>query len=413
MTSTAPNPRATEPLQGASFPAKVTLILGMMSFGAGHSLLFAVFAPIALELDLSAQQVGMVFSSTGIAVMLTARRWGRLSDRWGRKRVFIIGLLGYCVCIVLFGLLLEAGLAGWMVGGVLFGGLLMSRLFYGAVSSGIQPAAMAYISDVTDHHTRARDLAAIGVGSSLGTILGPALGGVLSRFGLTFPLYAAGVIAIVVAVLAMVYLVEPDLHAKKSSGVKLKLTDRRVLPYLLCFFSLFMVFISVQVITAFYLAEKFDYQEAELVGIASLVLVFLAMSTMFVQGVLLQFFKIPLKYLLRICFPLFGAGLLVLALAPTMPFVFFAYSVIGLGFGMAVPGINANATLSVERHEYGAVAGLLTIAPVSGVVIGPIYGAFLYGIQPNLPMLAGAGLMAVVSVGAFFVKTPDVAASSK
>lgn len=406
MTSSATTP----PKQGVNFAAKATLIFGLAAFGAGHSLLFVVFAPIALKLGLSPRQVGVIFSVTGLAVMLTTRRWARQSDIWGRKRVFIIGLFGYTLGALLFGLLLEMALAGWLTGGVLFVCLLLSRVFYGAAAAGIQPATVAYIADTSDARSRAKDIALIGVGMSLGTILGPALGGALSRLSLTFPLYGSALIGLVAMFFAMAFLVEPERHVAPKGQAKLKLTDRRVLPYLVFWFCLFMVFVSVQVITAFYLEAKFDYQEADLAGLASIVLVCMAGATIFVQGFILQVFHVPPKYLLRACFPLFGTGLLILAFAETLPQVFLAYATIGLGFGVANPGINANATLSVERHEYGAVAGLLALAPVSGIVIGPIYGAFLYGIQPNLPMLAGAGLMAVVSVAAFFVKTPDVPA---
>jgi len=410
--SRTPTSDADTPLPGVSALAKATLIVGLVSFGVGQSLLFVVFNPMALTLGISPIEVGFIFSITGLAVMFTAPRWGLQSDQWGRKTVFLIGLLGYALGTAALAVVLNVAEYGYLSGPLLFVVLVLSRILYGCLASAIQPATTAYISDLSDERTRARDIALVSLGSTVGIVVGPTVGGLLSRFDLTFPFYASAAFGFLAAGFAYLFLDEPPQHRRRQARPKLRITDPRVLPYLVFGLCLFMVFVSVQVITVFYLAAKFGFEDADLAGIASIALVSLALSSIFVQAVVVQLLKVPAHYLLRASFALFGAGLLLLALAPNLLLVFFAYSLMGLGLGSANPGITASATLSVERHEYGAVAGLLTAAPVTGIVIGPIYGALLYDVAPNLPMLVGAAIMIGLAIGAFLVKAPTARGQS-
>ncbi len=387
--------------------ARLSLLLGLVIFGIGQSLLFVIFGPVAIELDLAKSDVGLIFSASGLAVVIAASRWGKLSSRWGRKPVFILGLIGYAIGTTVFTTFLEFGLWGWIGGGVLFAVLVATRVLHGLLASAIQPAATAYIADTTDAQSRAKGMALMGASSGLGTILGPALGGGLAVMGLLFPLYVSAVLALLVALFAVFFLPEPPRHASEGRTGGLKFWDRRVAPYLFLWFVLFTTFISVQVITAFYIEDRFDFRGEALAQVASLALVCMALASIFVQAVILQMFKLPPKVLLRACFPLYGLSLLVLALADSLFMVFAAYVLLGIAFSFANPGINASATLSVSRAEQGAAAGLLTAAPTSGVVIGPLLGTALYELGTTVPMWVGVGLMALSTLVALFITPPD------
>jgi MFS family permease len=65
---------------------------------------------------------------------------------------------------------------------------------------------------------------------------------------------------------------------------------------------------------------------------------------------------------------------------------------VGLGLGMASPGFSAAASMAVEPHEQGAVAGLIAACPALGFIIGPLLGATLYQWQPLAPYALSAGL---------------------
>ena len=82
----------------------------------------------------------------------------------------------------------------------------------------------------------------------------------------------------------------------------------------------------------------------------------------------------------------------------------FAMLLQGLAFGMARPGFSAAASLAVESHEQGAVAGLLGGTGGTGAILSPVIVYFVYqGISPEATYLMGAGLLAILFATLFWV----------
>ena len=73
------------------------LILALMATGMGQSLVFAILAPLGREVQLGELQITSIIAVSALIFSLAAPRWGRLSDRIGRKPIIITGLLGYTV----------------------------------------------------------------------------------------------------------------------------------------------------------------------------------------------------------------------------------------------------------------------------------------------------------------------------
>src|SRR5690606_6117853 len=153
-----------------------------------------------------------------ITLGIASPYWGRRSQVLGRRPVFVIGLTGFAAGFLALGLVLEAGLAGWLAPLPLFGLLLAARLGYGLVAAATQPAATAYIADVTAAETRTRGMALIGIAAGLGTVLGPVLGGALATVGAVTPLYVAAAMAAAAALAAWGALREPPKHVPPPTG---------------------------------------------------------------------------------------------------------------------------------------------------------------------------------------------------
>jgi MFS family permease len=81
-----------------------------------------------------------------------------------------------------------------------------------------------------------------------------------------------------------------------------------------------------------------------------------------------------------------------------------SYMLFGVGFSAITPGLNAGASISVEPEEQGAVAGLLSAAPVVGMIFGPVVGTLLYGVNATSPIWLGAGLS--LAMAAYFFVQP-------
>ncbi len=394
---------------------KFILAGGVVVFAIGQSLLFIIVAPMARSIGLTELQFGLAFSLANVTLIFAAPFWGRKSDAVGRKPVFIIGLFGSAVGTLLMAIALQIGLSGAASTTMLIAMIMFSRMVYGLTASSIYPSAAAYIADVTDWQNRAKGMALIGSANSMGSILGPMIGGGLAFLGALVPMYAAAAISLIGAFAAIIWLVEPARHRERKAQKNpkkstLKITDPRLRPYMIMWASFFVVFISLNFITAFYIQDKFGITDmAEVMRTASIALACMAVVITLVQGVLFQIIRISPRILLRLCGPFFSAALFTMAFAPNLPVLMIAFGMLGLAFACATPGINGSASLTVEPHEQGVAAGYLAAANTVGAILGPLLGTSIYKIQPNAPMLFGATLFVIISLYALFIPDPKPA----
>ena len=87
-----------------------------MATGMGQSLVFAILAPLGREVQLGELQITSIIAISALIFGVGAPRWGRFSDRVGRKPIIITGLLGYTVGTLLFTSVFYAGLTGLLGG---------------------------------------------------------------------------------------------------------------------------------------------------------------------------------------------------------------------------------------------------------------------------------------------------------
>jgi MFS family permease len=392
---------------------KFILASGVVIFAIGQSLLFIIVAPMARSIGLTELQFGAAFSLANVSLIFAGPFWGKKSDVVGRKPVFIIGLFGSAVGTLAMAGTLGLGLTGTLATTAIVGLIFMSRFAYGLTASAIYPSASGYIADVTDWTNRAKGMALIGSANAMGSILGPAIGGGLAFMGALFPMYAAAGISVVGALAAIVWLVEPGQHKirqqnKGNNKPALKFTDKRLRPYMIMWATFFVIFISLNFVTSFYIQDRFGIEDiAAVMRVASLMLACMAIVITLVQGVLFQIIKISPQLLLLLAGPAFSAGLFTMALAPNLIVLGIGFALLGGAFACATPGINGSASLKMEAHEQGAAAGYLSAANTSGAILGPIVGTALYNLQPNAPMLAGGALMIIISIYAFTIPAPQ------
>ena len=128
------------------------------------------------------RQVGLLFASYSVLQLFFAPVLGRLSDRHGRRPVLLVSLLGTCAGFLILGFATTL----WM--------LFLGRIIDG-ISGGNISTAQAYIADVTTKENRAQGMGLIGAAFGLGFIFGPAIGGILSRWGINIPFLFAGGLA--------------------------------------------------------------------------------------------------------------------------------------------------------------------------------------------------------------------------
>jgi MFS family permease len=376
--------------ESPAFPlvfAKRTLLFSLIAVGMGQTVLFAILAPLGREIGLSVLQIGAIISASSITVFMCTPIWGRASDRWGRKRVILIGLFGYTLGTVVFAAVFKSALLGLMPPTIAFFALVISRMGHASVMSATMPASSAYMADITDVATRTKGMGAIGAANNLGAILGPALGGGLAVFSLLTPLWFAAGITLLTAIVVLVFL--PDVPKQVFTGtpVKMRRTDPRILPFMIVGVLMFMGFAIVQQTMAFRFQDVLSLTAVETARTFGLGMMLSAAASLFSQAVLVQRMDIRPFNLLRMAMPLLILAFLIMAVADSRPYLLGAMALLGLGMGLAGPGFMAGASLAVGPEEQGAVAGVASSCGPLGFTIGPLVGTALYSIEPVYPYI--------------------------
>jgi DHA1 family multidrug resistance protein-like MFS transporter len=175
-----------------------------------------------------AMHVGLITGVFALGQLIFAPVWGRWSDRTGRRPLLLIGIAGYAVAQVLFGLATSL----WL--------LYVARILGGILSSAALPVAAAYVADMTTEQERGKGMASLGTATSLGFVVGPALGGMLARRDLHFatrfwcfmldsfsiPFFAAAVLGLL-ALVAAIWWVPESLSAHAAPAAEQETDWRR------------------------------------------------------------------------------------------------------------------------------------------------------------------------------------------
>ncbi|MBU3019989.1 MFS transporter [Paraglaciecola agarilytica] len=365
--------------------AKRTLLLAAAAMGFAQTVLFAILAPLGREIGLIEVQIGAIISCSSLTIFLVSPLWGRASDMWGRRKVLLIGLFGYSAGTILFAGVFQAALLGYLIPLIALALLIATRVANAVVMAAVTPSANAYMADITTVKDRIKGMGAIGAATNIGSILGPAVGGLLAGISLLTPLYFSVILTLGAAVLAVYAL--PVLPKPKEIKVlpKLKYTDPRIFPLVVAGGLLFMGFAIVQQTIAFRFQDVLALDGTQTAKIVGVSLMLSAAAALIVQLLVIPRLSVRPFVLLRMSMPMMMVAFAIMAIADTQTMYIIAMSILGLGMGFAGPGFMAGASIAVSADEQGAVAGVAGACPPLGFTVGPILGTYLYSIDGTLP----------------------------
>lgn len=391
-------------------PAKArrTLLISLISVGMGFTVLFPILAPLGREIGLDEFQITFIIGASAMVVFLASPVWGRLSDRFGRKRVLLVGLFGFAAGTALFNSVLYAGMAGLLTGTVLFVALVVARMLHAALMAASMPAANAYMADITDADNRTKGMGAAGAANNLGAILGPAVAG-LAFISMLAPLWVMALVAVLNGLFVWRFLPEPPRHAPLRKMPRMKYSDRRILPFVVVGVTMFTGMALVQQTMGFRFQDALDLDAADTAKAVAIAMMLSAVSSLVAQGVIVQRLSLAPFTLMRLAMPLLIVAFTMMALLETQLWLTIAMMIQGLGMGLAGPGFMAGASLAVSQEEQGAVAGVAGSCGPLGFAIGPLIGGALYQFAPTLPYAVAAGLYVLLFLAMFRIRRSVVA----
>ena len=389
------------------------LLAGAVCAGMGQTIVFSVLPPLAREIGLSDFQVGFIFMISAMCWVFLGPRWGRRSDRQGRKKFILLGLVGFAVSMMLFGASVRLGLAGAVAGLPLYLLLILTRSLYGIFGSAGPPAAQAYIADRTSVMDRTAGISGFAAAFGLGAMLGPAFGAAASVIGPVAPFFAMAALAGLMVGAIFLFLPERSRPAEREARRNVKLTDHR-LRAILTFGLIFGIVNAIPIQTiGFYFIDRLGYSTTQAPQYVGIGLTGSAMASLFAQLVVVQRFRIEPRLLMRIAPILLVLGHALIWLSSDFGPVVFGMVLGGLGAGLAFPGFNAAASLAVEADEQGGAIGLSGSAGASGFIISPLIAFGLYAVAPQAPYIFSTTLALFLLAYAWRSRAIDAASPSR
>jgi DHA1 family tetracycline resistance protein-like MFS transporter len=352
------------------------LIFSVMLMDIVGLLLIAPVAPyLVQQYSDKAIMVTMMTVIYAAAQFFAAPLLGKLGDRYGRRPVLLVSVLGQAVGYLTFG-----------VGGALWV-LLLGRLI-GGITGGNLSTATAYLADVSTPQERAKNFTLIGVAWGMGLIMGPALGGMLSQITVNTPAYAAALLSLLNVVLMWFFLPE-SLPVERRSTTPLILRDinpaaaigdmarKPGLGWLLLATGLFNFgFNGIGSINSLYVVEKFRAAPNQV----GLLLAGGGITLAIVQFLLVQR-VVPRFGEQRVAvISLIGqmAGALGMIFTPSLSLLYFVYMFNSAVSGFTFPTLTTLSTNRVQHHEIGSLMGVTTAIGSLMNIAGPLTVGVLY-----------------------------------
>ncbi len=392
-------------------PTLLSAFITLLNDRLGETIVFPLLPFLLEQFTNSGSTLGLLAGTYAISQFTVAPLIGALSDRFGRKPVIKICVIGSVIGLSLFALTIsihwQSILPNAFIGvPLLF--LFLARVIDG-ISGGTAATATAILADISTPENRAKTFGLIGVAFGLGFLLGPGLGTSLAKFSITFPVWTATGFAILNLILVTWFLPETHPISKRSklprkrelnpiTQLKIVFQNRSLRPLCFAFFLFFMAFNGFTAILVLYLKQAFDWSPE----LASLTFVVVGVVAMIIQGGLIgplvnRFGELKLT-LTGIGFVMVGCLLLPSAnMDNAIPTVFSAVAILALGTGLVTPCLRALVSKRLNTNNQGAILGSLQGLQSLGTFIGAAMAGFSYDfLGYKSPFFGTTALLAIV-----------------
>jgi MFS transporter, DHA1 family, tetracycline resistance protein len=358
-----------------------------------------VLSPVAPYLvgrySREATAVTMITILYAAAQFFAAPLMGKLGDRYGRRPVLLISLLGQAAGYVIFGM----GGSLWV--------MFLGRII-GGITGGNMSTATAYIADVSKPHERAQNFTLIGIAWSLGLIVGPAAGAALGQWHLTAPAFVAAGLALMNVLLGL-FLLPESLPKEQRQPVKIRLSDfnpivaiiemarKPGLGWLLLITSLFnFAFNGISSTSTLFYIQKFGVEPGQVGSLMMFSGISLAVVQFFLVQPLVRRFgekKIAITSLTGQAF-----GFLAIFFTPFFGWIYPINMLTSALSGFTFPTLTTLNANRVPHREVGLLMGVTTAIGSLMNIFGPLWAGAMYDhVMPGAPNWMGAGLFVVAA----------------
>ena len=410
-----------------STPHFLLLYAAMLVAAAGNTSLQAVMPAIGREIGIADFWVAIAYTWSAVLWVALAPYWAERSDHHGRKVLTLLGVAGFVVSMLLCGLILHAGLEGWISGALTFILFALARAIYGSLGCATPSATQAYLASKTRRSGRVAALSALSSSFGLGTIIGPALAPlfVLPLVGLSGPLFGFALIAVLVFIAILAWLPNDRYGRRAGRGAamsypslasavtgasvvaatspkhqRLKWNDSRIRGWILAGVTAGHAQAATLTCIGFFIIDRLSLEPRGSEGPIAIVMMAGASATLGVQWGLIPRINMDPRQLIVLGAVIAAAGLLGTMVAEDLYGITIAFALASAGFGLTRPGFTGGASLAVPLAEQGSVAGVITAANGISFVAAPAAGMALYTAHHLLPFAISSAILVALALWA-------------
>ncbi len=332
-----------------------------------------------------ARHVGFLSGAYAAGVLVGAPIWGLISDRLGRPRILMVGLIGYVASLLL--LLLPSIGDLWAIYAL--------RAAAGLFVAAVVPVVPALVAAHTPKALRARRFAWLGAASLLGFLFGPALNAVADLLAVLIadaaPLAAlsARIVIVLSAVLGASMMLGLALTLPAQEDASERDSTETDAPDRIGIVALWGLSGAVMfVLSGFELGIVLQGQQHANLSTQQIALMFAECSLVMLAVNAVLFFtslldKVPARVVIALGLLLGIAGLAIMALHRSDAWMYFGVSLTAAGIGLVLPVISFLAA-GASRQKLGVTMGGLAAAAGFGQTLGSVAGGWLFGAQAQL-----------------------------
>jgi DHA1 family multidrug resistance protein-like MFS transporter len=360
----------------------------------GIGLIVPVMPSFMNIMHLSGSTMGYLVAVFAVAQLLMSPLAGRWVDRFGRKKIIIIGLFLFGVSELIFGL------------GTNISVLYLSRILGGMSAAFVMPGVSAYVADITSVRERPKAMGYISAAISTGFIIGPGIGGFIAEYGIRLPFFVAAVISFLACVSSIFILKEPltkeelaDISANTKQTNFIGDLKRSLNPlYFIAFIIVFVLAFGLsayETVFSLFSDHKFGFTPKDIAAIITISSIFGVVVQVFMFGKMIDI--LGEKKLIQLSL-ITGA---ILAAASTVISSFLAVLTVTcfifLAFDLLRPALTTFLSKAAGK-EQGFVAGMNSTYTSLGNIVGPAIGGILFDVNIHYPYLFAAVIM-VIGIG--------------
>ena len=392
-------------LQRPRIPTLLSAFLTLLNDRLSESIVFPLLPFLLASFNADGRTLGLLAGSYALAQFAATPLIGALSDRFGRRPVIATCVAGSVLGLGLFALTVSMD---WPKGATLPLILLFVARLIDGFSGGTAATASAVLADITPEEQRAKAFGLIGVAFGLGFIIGPFVGGLLSRINVTVPIWVATGFALVNLLVVLGLL--PETHPRNARQAMPRKRDLNPFAQIakvmgnpavgrlcLSFFLFFLAFNGFTAILVLYFKQRFNWGP-ELATTAFLIVGVVATV---VQGGLIG----PLvKRLGEWKLTLIGLGLVIvgcLLIPSTEPQqaqigVFSSVAILATGTGLVTPSLRSLVSRRLDSEGQGTALGSLQALQSLGSFLGPPLAGFSYDLLGQISPFVGSACLLIM-----------------